>query len=71
MIIFHCFCCFWASLGLIPWAIALIFRTYLNRYPRKRPIAIQLKNYAEQVLSDPINLLEKILPKERRWYHFF
>ena len=22
MIIFHCFCCFWASLGLIPWAIA-------------------------------------------------
>ena len=22
MIIFHCFSCFWASLGLLPWAIA-------------------------------------------------
>ena len=22
MIIFHCFSCFWASLGLIPWGIA-------------------------------------------------
>ena len=38
MIIFHCFCCFWASLGLIPWAIAMQNRycqtplTFLRKY---------------------------------------
>lgn len=51
--------------------LRMVIERCLRENPNERLTAKQLHNYAELAVSGQIEHLKRILPRKRKWYHFF